>query len=56
MQVSGQVHVPAALPPQYRMNGRLGGSRADMDVWTGEDDDDDDWRGGGGWRGGGLDG
>ena len=35
------------------MNGRLGGSRADMGVWTGEDDDVD-WRRGAGGVGGGL--
>lgn len=32
-------------PPEYGMNGRLGGSRADLDVWTGDDDDDDGERG-----------
>jgi hypothetical protein len=36
------------------MDGRLGGSSAHLDVWTGENDDDDEGREG--WERGGLDG
>ena len=49
MQVSGQFNAPAALPPEYELIGRLGGSTADLDVWTGEDDDGREGRGGAGW-------